>query len=155
VGVSNRKIPVLLLPPVVAGLCLVAAGVLQAWLKAPRVLPPNAEYAGMLCVAAGLVLGGSAVVVFRRTGTPPDPRETPTGLVTGGPYRVTRNPMYLGMALILAGIALWRDDVVLLAAPASFVLIINVIRIPREERQMEELFGDSYRLYKKKVRRWV
>lgn len=152
---SNTKIPVILLPPVIAGLCLIGAGVLQAWLKAARVFPPSWEYVGMFFVAAGLLAGGSALVAFRQAGTPPDPRETPTGLVTRGPFRVTRNPMYLGMALILAGIALWRNDVVLLAAPVAFVLIVNFVRIPREERQMEELFGDSYRLYRKKVRRWI
>jgi protein-S-isoprenylcysteine O-methyltransferase Ste14 len=152
---AERKISVPVLPPVIAGLCFIGAGILQAWLKAPRMLAGNWWYTGAFCVAAGLFVGGSAIYEFRKAGTQPDPREIPTALVTGGPFRVTRNPMYLGMALVLAGIALWRGDQVLLAAPVAFVLIINTFRIPREERLMEDLFGDSYRLYKKKVRRWV
>jgi protein-S-isoprenylcysteine O-methyltransferase Ste14 len=152
---AKRIVSVPGLPPVIAGLCLIGAGVLQAWLKAPNMLSGNWWYTGAFCVAAGFFVGGSAIYEFHRAATPPDPRETPTSLVTGGPFRVTRNPMYLGMALILAGIALWRGDPVLLTAPVAFVLIINTIRIPKEERQMEQLFGDQYRLYKKKVRRWV
>lgn len=152
---NDRKPSIIELPPVIAGLCLIGAGVLQAWLKTPRMLPPNWDYAGILSVATGLVIGGSAMVAMRQSATKPDPRETPSALVTGGPFRATRNPMYIGMALILLGIALWRGDAVLLAAPVAFVIIINATRIPREERQMEALFGDAYRLYKKKVRRWI
>ncbi len=154
-GMTPSKPSVPVLPPVVAGLCLIGAGLLQAALKGPRILAPNWWYTGAFCVAAGFFVGGSALVLFRRTGTPPDPRELPTGLITDGPFRVTRNPMYLGMALILLGIALWRGDALLLAAPAAFVLVINFTRIPAEERLMEELFGDEFRKYRKKVRRWI
>ena len=144
-----------ILPPIIAALCLIGAGILQAGLKAPRLLPPNWWWAGIFSVAAGLLVGGRSFVSFHQAGTPPDPRETPTALVTTGMYAVTRNPMYMGMALILLGIALWRGDVVLLASPVAFVLIINTWQIPREERRLAALFGAAYTAYRGRVRRWI
>lgn len=154
-NMNSGKRQVFQFPAVIAGLSLVGAGILQAWLNTPKLFPPNWEYLGVFCVAAGLYAGGSAMLAERQARTASDPSAPPSILVTGGPFRVTRNPMYLGMALVLAGVALWRNDMILVAAPVVFVLFVNFTLIPREERQMENLFGDAYRRYKQHVRRWI
>lgn len=110
-------------------------------------------------VGAGLVLSGLAVAVtairgFRRAGTNVEPWQPSTALVASGPYRYTRNPMYVGLTLIYLGVtaafgALWMAAMLL---PALVIMRYGVIA--REERYMEAKFGDAYRDYKASVRRW-
>jgi protein-S-isoprenylcysteine O-methyltransferase Ste14 len=97
----------------------------------------------------------SAVAMFRRAGTSPDPREPTTALAFDGPYRFTRNPMYLGMALILGGLALVGNALWPLIAVVLAVWIIRTQVIDREERYLEAKFGGAYRDFKSRVRRWI
>lgn len=142
-------------PPIVALLCLVVAiGV--HWLT------PSLRFAfpGQQVVGVGVALAGLATVVFAfrqfaTRETTVEPFGTPTALVTSGPYRFTRNPMYLSMLLILIGIAVFVGSVPLLLAPAAFFAIINASQIPSEERRLLGLFGDEYANYRRRVRRWL
>lgn len=111
-------------------------------------------------LAGGLVLIGAALIMaaigrFRAAGTPPEPWKTPTAFVAAGIYRFSRNPMYLGMALIHLGLALGLDSPIaaILLAPAVVVVHIGVIQ--REERYLEAKFGEPYLRYKAKVRAWL
>ena len=111
-------------------------------------------------LGAGLVLAGLAPIVaaiggFRRAGTRPEPWEPSSAIVTGGVYRFTRNPMYLGMALIHAGLAVAFDGPLALATLPIAVAIIRTQVIAREERYLEARFGEEYRAYKGRVRRWL
>jgi protein-S-isoprenylcysteine O-methyltransferase Ste14 len=81
--------------------------------------------------------------------------EEPTSLVTSGPFRFSRNPIYLGMASVLLGVAVLMGTLVTLAFPVIFVTLIEFFIIPGEERKLEKLFGEPYREYKKSVRRWI
>lgn len=86
---------------------------------------------------------------MNRAGTKVDPREPTTAIVTGGPYRFTRNPLYLSMTLIYSGITALFD-----ALPG----VLRIMRrgvIEREERYLEGKFGDEYLNYKAQVRRWI
>ena len=83
------------------------------------------------------------------------PYEMPTTLVTIGPSRISRTPMYLGMAAILLGVAVWLGALASFASPALFAMVIEALFIPNEERKLEKIFGEKYREYKKKVRRWI
>lgn len=96
-----------------------------------------------------------AVQLFKKKETTHDPTETPTALVTTGPYLFTRNPMYLGMTSILLGIALFIGTIPLFLAPIAFVITINATFIPREEKILENFFGREYLEFKNKVRRWL
>ena len=76
-------------------------------------------------------------------------------LVTAGPYRFTRNPMYLGIFIMLVGIAVWVGSLPMFIAPVGFVLLMSWVFIPYEEQRLGEAFGEAYREYSTKVRRWL
>lgn len=100
---------------------------------------------------------GSALQRFRSSGTTVDPLrpERATALVASGPFALTRNPMYVGMAGLLVAHAVLRGAVVALVPAAAFVAVIDRVQIPPEESAMEGIFGDEYRAYRDRVPRWL
>ncbi|MBD9424009.1 isoprenylcysteine carboxylmethyltransferase family protein [Pseudomonas sp. PDM15] len=110
---------------------------------------------GALLFAAGAATMPAAVGLFRRLGTHVPPSRPTTLIATTGPYRWTRNPMYLGMALVYAGIAVGFDGPIALALLPLVLMVIQRQVIAREERYLEAKFGDDYRRYKAEVRRWL
>lgn len=110
---------------------------------------------GLALVAAGILLGVSAIGLFRRSDTTPEPWTSTTAIVTTGVYRYTRNPMYLGMASIYAGLAIVADSPVALILLPVVLLVIQSQVIAREERYLAAKFGDAYLDYKRRVRRWL
>jgi protein-S-isoprenylcysteine O-methyltransferase Ste14 len=125
-------------------------------------LLPGASLPGALRWVGGgvLVLAGAALLAtfntaFTRKGTAVEPWKPTTAIVTTGPYRLTRNPAYLGMALLYVGIAVLANAVWVLV-PLPFVLVvIDHMVIAREERYLERKFGREYTDYKARVRRWI
>ena len=110
-------------------------------------------------VAAGsMALGFTSMVwawkIFHRKKTAVHPFEESTCFVTEGPYRFTRNPMYLGMTLILFGIAFMAGTVPALLIPFLFFLTVDSAYVPFEEKKMGARFGEAYLHYRKRVRRW-
>ena len=107
-----------------------------------------------------MILGGFAVGLLglremRQAGTNVDPYRPATAVVTGGPYRFTRNPIYVGFILMYLGIsALTNALLPILLLPAVQQLMRRGV-IEREERYLESKFGDEYRQYKESVRRWI
>lgn len=151
--------PWVLVPPPPMFVAMFLAGTLLGrWL--PAALVPG-ELAGLArglgigaLVAAGLLIV-SAPLLFLVHRTTIIPHAEARTLVTGGPFRFTRNPMYLALVTAYLGVALVLDvlwPVVLLALPI-WVLATRVI--PFEERRMEAAFGDAYRAYRRRVRRWL
>jgi protein-S-isoprenylcysteine O-methyltransferase Ste14 len=122
---------------------------LAVWLPRPR------SYCGLLVVLAGLALVGSAFRLFRRAKTGVVPFSDATALVSGGPYRFTRNPMYLGMTLVLLGVALLLGSVTPLLAPVFFPIVITYRFILPEEEFLEAKLGAPYLALKGRVRRWL
>ena len=110
---------------------------------------------GIDLVIAGLALIAWAFVFHRRTEQDPDPREPSPELIGGGPYRWTRNPMYVGMALIQAGagLALGNAWILILLAPTLWINQRYVIE--REEAYLSRRFGAPYDAYRAAVRRWL
>jgi protein-S-isoprenylcysteine O-methyltransferase Ste14 len=92
---------------------------------------------------------------FRSARTSMVPMRPSTALVTSGPYRVTRNPMYVGMAFLYAGLALLLGVIWSLAFLPAVLLMVDRFVIAREERYLEARFGEEYRAYKGRVRRWL
>ena len=108
-------------------------------------------------VVAGAVISALGVVSFRRAGTTVNPikPETAGSLVVSGIYRRTRNPMYLGFLLGLAGWAVFLSNALAFIFLPVFVLYLNRFQIRREERALASVFGKDFAAYQSKVRRWV
>ena len=145
-------------PPVIV---LITAGGI-AWLGA-RLWPTLAlPLPGRYVLAAALVGIGAAICILgilavRRAGTTVKPVEpgAASALVETGIYRWTRNPMYLGMATVLAGWAILLAHPAGLAAPAAFILYLDRFQIRPEERMLLARFGGAYAAFRDRVRRWV
>ncbi len=116
---------------------------------------PIALMIGALVAIAGLAIGLSALLRFRAAGTPPEPWKPSTIFVASGMYLHTRNPMYLGMALIMGGLGLMLRSPAALALVPAAMLAIDGFVIAREEKYLVRTFGDSYRAYRQRVRRWL
>lgn len=106
-----------------------------------------------------IIFGGGLNVwadsLFKKHRTTVKPHEAPTALVTSGPFRLSRHPMYLGMFAILLGVAILLGSVVTFVFPVLLVILTETIFIRLEERNLEESFGESYVTYRRKVRRWI
>lgn len=145
-------------PPLVYALPLALTPLLQSRWPLPlfgvRAQAP-ANVAGVILGLAGLLLMASALIRFRRAGTSPVPVKPVTALVFKGPYRWTRNPMYLGMTIAyLGGIVLLGSWWAVIFLPLVW-WTMNAYVIAREERYLEAEFGDAYRNYRARVRRWL
>ncbi|MBB5280839.1 methyltransferase family protein [Pacificimonas flava] len=110
---------------------------------------------GSLAILAGLAIIGLAVERFARAGTNPEPWKPATTVVADGIYRLSRNPMYLGMALAYAGIAVLADSALTLALLLPALLIVDFGVIRREEAYLERKFGARYRNFTAQTRRWL
>ncbi|MBT3629194.1 MAG: isoprenylcysteine carboxylmethyltransferase family protein [Rhodospirillaceae bacterium] len=143
-------------PPPLIALALVALGVALGVLWPVELIPAPWQYiAGGVIIAASLLLVASAFRLFRRARTPVPTYRTPTALVTDGVYTLTRNPIYLSMMLLMIGLAVTLDNIWLLALAAIFQQIIRWGVIAREERYLSAKFGQDYRAFKQRTRRWI
>lgn len=146
------------IPPPIAGL-LVGLAMWALSLVGPSfgLLPGWRIAVVALLVLAGLVVDLLGLLAFlgARTTVNPLRPERSSALVTGGIYRITRNPMYLGMALLLTAWAVHLGALAAWAGPVAFVLYITRFQIQPEERVLTELFGDDYRAWCARVRRWL
>lgn len=137
---------------------LVAAVVLAGWgLRHVAPLPLGRPLPGPGAAVAVLGLGLSVwtVVAMHRAGTNPRPDRPDAALVQGGPFRLSRNPVYLGFLLIAAGLALrWGDLWPWLAVLAGFLLLDRAV-VAREEAYLRARLGAAYGAYAARVRRWV
>ena len=132
--------------------------IVAAWLVAqslPGGLGGWAVMAGWGLVATGLALALWAAVAFRRARTTIVPHLDPAALVTTGPYGLSRNPIYLGDALVLAGLCLvWRAPAAL-PLVALFVWVVTVRFIRPEEARLSDGFGAAFHDWEARVRRWI
>lgn len=110
---------------------------------------------GALLAVIGIIVNFAGAGLFHKLRTAIIPFKPATKLVTSGIYGWTRNPMYLGMALIYAGIAILFDSILALALLPLVLAIIQTNVIAREEVYLERRFGDAYRDYKRRVHRWI
>ncbi len=135
---------------------MIAAGfLLDSFWALPLALVPFQTLAGIVVVILGLGLSARSVIEFVRHGTHPDPRRPTTALIRSGPFRWSRNPIYLAFAIVHLGVALWFGKTwVVLTLPAA-VAITRYGVIAPEERYLTAKFGDEYRNYLAAVRRWL
>lgn len=113
------------------------------------------NYFGILLICAGIWLNIHADKLFKNKQTTVKPFEKPGCLIEEGPFIFSRNPMYLGMILILFGVSVCLGGISLFIAPIAFFLLIKFKFINEEEKSLEETFGQNFIEYKKRVRRWL
>lgn len=152
------------LPPLYFAVPLALALVLQfLLLPLPIPLPGGAPaYASAARVSVGALIGALGVALFvrtvaahRRAGNDPHPTSPTTTLITSGPYGLSRNPGYLGFALLQAGIALGVDSLWALGSVVVSILLAHYLAVLPEEAYLEGKFGEPYRRYRAAVRRWL
>lgn len=144
-------------PPVVLAIIAAAMWGINRWFDAGRITSSLQAPVAVAFLAGGVVLMAAAVASFvaaRTTINPLKPSRT-SRLVTGGVFRFSRNPIYLGDLLILAAVAVWLGQIANVALLAVFVGYIDRFQIRPEERALSTLFGTQYAAYCARVRRWL
>jgi protein-S-isoprenylcysteine O-methyltransferase Ste14 len=144
-----------IIPPGWLLLALLLQWALHRWLPIAQVLALPLRAGGLALLAGGTALALAGVGAFRRARTPIVPFEHSTALVTSGVYRYTRNPMYLGLTLVLAGTAVLLGSIGAFLPVPLFVWIIDRGYVRAEERFLEQIFGGDYSRYRSAVRRWL
>ncbi|WP_333647720.1 methyltransferase family protein [Candidatus Binatus sp.] len=141
-------------PPLLAGALVLGTLVLHFIVPEARSVGWY-QVIGLLVVALGAGLSCFAAALFQARETTRNPYGEPTALVAQAPYTWTRNPMYLGLATALMGLAIFFSSIAMLLAPVVFIAVIDRMVIPREEETLGRLFGNDYADYKNRVRRWI
>ena len=150
-----RGAHVKVLPPLLYVVPLAAAWLIESAAPTMLRLGPGQPFVGMALVACGVALMGWAVVTFRRRGTTVIPWAAVNALATDGPYRFTRNPIYLGDAVAYLGAALWLDSAWALAALPVILVATYRLVIRHEESYLGATFAGAYAAYRRRVRRWI
>lgn len=143
-------------PPPLIYLCSILLGLGLDTLWPVEVLSRAVAFPfGMFLVLFVVMIFVFSVRQFLKAETPLPPNKPTVFIVRTGPYRYSRNPIYLSMTLLQIGIGIWADCVWILAMLIPALILISYGVISREERYLEKKFGDEYREYKKTVRRWI
>jgi protein-S-isoprenylcysteine O-methyltransferase Ste14 len=145
--------PGLLRPPIIF-LCAILLGIALNWAWPLHYVSPNVRLLGPIVTACAVVLFLLSYREFRRAGTSVKGSKRSTVIVRTGPYRFSRNPIYLAFILLVLGLSVWLNNVWLLATLVPPVAIIAFLVIPREERFLERNLPEQYSSYKSAVRRW-
>lgn len=145
----------LLRPPVVY-LASIALGLAVHYAWPLQVVPPAVSRpAGALLIILAIGLFITAVRTFRAAGTPVPGNRPTTTIVRTGPYRFSRNPIYLAFSLFHLGLAIWVNSLGLLMTLIPAIAVMALVVIPREERYLEARFPSEYASYRAGVRRWL
>ena len=136
-------------------LLLTLAAMLQWALPQLRVELLSSPVLAICTAVAGFAIMIWAWWLFQKSETAICPTEISEVLVTSGIYQLTRNPMYLGMVLMMAGVALWFGTLPYYFATILYFLVINQFFCPFEEQRLRSTFGEEYSAYQRAVRRWV
>jgi protein-S-isoprenylcysteine O-methyltransferase Ste14 len=148
---KKRKI----IPPVYLFAALLLMWLTHRYIPIFQYVYEPVAYLGIIAVLFGITMAGISAGMFKRAGTGLEPFDEATVLVTSGFYRFSRNPMYMGMFLMLLGVAFLMGSIGALLPILIFILIIRNNFVLGEERFMQATFGQQYLQYKSEVRRWI
>lgn len=154
---SNDNSGVIAPPPLIyAGALGLGLAIDFLMIRVPTGMPTFLRYglAAVFAVAA-VSLATGALLFLRRADTRAEPWQPTTAIVTGGVYAYSRNPMYVAMVLFYLAAAVAADSVIALILLLPLLLVVHYGVVAREERYLEEKFGDEYRAYTAAVRRWI
>jgi protein-S-isoprenylcysteine O-methyltransferase Ste14 len=141
-------------PPVYLG--SIAIGLVLHLIWPARLVPPSLSTpVGASVTLLSIALFIASVRALRAAGTPIPGNRPTTTIVRTGPYRFSRNPIYLAFSLLQLGLSIWVNSLALLIALIPPVALISLVVIPREERYLEDRFPSEYLAYKASVRRWL
>jgi len=143
------------LPPRYFTVALLAMILLALVVPAARVLDVPWNLLGLVPVLLGAAINVLADRQFTRAGTTVKPFEVSSALVTDGIFRFTRNPMYLGMACMLVGVAMLLRELTPWLVVPVFAAVMQSVFVRSEERMLEEHFGEAWRAYTARVRQWI
>jgi protein-S-isoprenylcysteine O-methyltransferase Ste14 len=141
-------------PPILYPLAILIGYVLQL-LWPVGLVPRGVQPLGAVLIFAAVALFVLSVREFRRAGTPVPSHNPVVALVRSGPYRFSRNPIYVAFTLLQIGFAVWLDSAWILAMLVPVLPVMSYGVIAREERYLEARFGEEYRSYARSVRRWL
>ena len=119
-----------------------------------KVIFPPYTYSGFALIIFGGVINIWTDFLLKKKRTTVKPYESPTSLITSGPFRISRNPQYLGFTAILLGIAINHGTLITFLSPIAFFVLMELLFIPFEEKNLERIFREDYIEYKNRVRRW-
>jgi protein-S-isoprenylcysteine O-methyltransferase Ste14 len=142
-------------PPAYAALSIMVTAILHFLLPVAILIPFPWDLVGVVPVFVGIVFVAVAIKAFHRFNTTLEPYQKPSALVTNGVFRISRNPIYLGYALVLLGLAVIEGSLTPYVAVAGFVVLIDRLFISAEEQILSEQFGKAWQEYKKTTRRWI
>jgi len=148
---KKRKI----IPPVYLAMTLVLMWLSHRYIPLYQYISEPLAYTGVVLVLFGITVAAISAGMFKMADTGLEPFSDASTLVTIGFFRISRNPMYMGMFLMLAGVAILMGSIGALLPIPGFVLIIRNNFVLGEERFMESVFGQQYLEYKSRVRRWI
>jgi len=147
---SNR-----LRPPAYLFTSLVVMGLLHSLCPVARFIAYPYNFLGGVPLLLGVILNLVADAAFKKHGTTVKPFEESTALITGGVFRISRHPMYLGMLLILLGIATLMGSLTPFVVVVAFGISMELVFVRFEESMLEKKFGRIWLEYKRQVRRWI
>jgi protein-S-isoprenylcysteine O-methyltransferase Ste14 len=147
--------PILMPPPILLLVFLLLSALLTSVTPLVVLAIPFHGVIATLCILAGVGFAAAGFFSFKYRRTPVRPGAEPTQLVLSGPYRITRNPMYLGLLLISIGCLFAVESLWFIIPPVLFFWVINFRLIPFEEQLLQEHFGAEYDAYRQRVRRWL
>ncbi len=153
-GENGLKLPAI--PPVIFGIPMVLGALVHAYVWSGDIFGTVIGLvAGIFLIAVGLWLIYWTWITMRAHGEHPEPDRPTETLVTGGPFKRTRNPIYAGFLLIGAGVAISLNAMAMLIAASVGVVALTVLVIRKEEAYLERKFGEVYRTYVSNTRRWL
>ncbi len=142
-------------PPIVALMFIVIAYFLGRFVALPFVVPMAVRNLGLFLTFIGFLLGVGAFMEFRKARTTLDPHGSARQVVTSGIYRFTRNPIYLGFLLMVAGLPLNSGLIWGVVLAPLYIMMMTRLVIEREEVYLQKKFKDQYANYRSRVRRWL
>ena len=154
-GQNKTSANVKVQPPLLALIHIAAAFILTTLIPLPLVVLPMLEVIGFGLVILGFLIGLGAMLAFRRARQTFKHQDSVPPLVTSGIYRFTRNPVYLGFLLMQVGLLLNAGSYWGILLVPIMIFLFNRLVIELEEALLSQKYGDDYRNYKSKVRRWI
>ena len=144
-----------ILPPSYFAFCLIITVLLHYILPIKQIIHYPYNLLGFLFFVIGGVLNIWTDQLFKKNETTVKPDEKPSVLIQSGPFNISRNPMYLGMTILLIGIGFILGSIISFVGAILFVVAMEIAFITQEEKYLQEQFGEEFDTYRKKVRRWI
>ena len=153
---SERDAPKVITFPPLVYVPFLAMGIVLDFLFPLPLLPNRVQYlVGFAVIAVSGLIMPFVLLEFRKARTNFGPRKPTTAIITTGPYRFSRNPSYVGLTLVYVGIGIATDSIWILGLLIPAIVVMHYGVIVREERYLENKFGEEYLRYKRSVRRWL